>query len=60
MRELQRFHTKECHDQFYAWEKRQALAHWRQMQRQARAQKIFGGPTTLDGSDDEIQIKRRA
>jgi hypothetical protein len=38
VRELQRFCTKLCHDHFYTEEKREALAHWRAMQRH---QKFF-------------------
>jgi len=29
----QRFHTRECHDQFYVEERRQAVAAYRQMKR---------------------------
>jgi hypothetical protein len=30
----QRFHARECHDRYFQWEKRQALAFWRQQRRQ--------------------------
>jgi len=55
VRELQRFCSKDCHDQFYMEERRRALAHWREMQRQ----KIFGYRSTSSLEDEEIQPEKR-
>jgi hypothetical protein len=57
VRELQRFCSKDCHDDFYTEEKRHALALWRAQQ---RAGAFFGAPsTTLDGPDEEVQSEKR-
>jgi hypothetical protein len=53
VREAQRFHSKECHDQFYMEERRRALATWR------RGLYFFQRDATLDGLDDEPQLRRR-
>jgi len=50
----QRLCCRKCHDEWFLWEKRQALAHWREMQRQRH---IFFSD---DDSRSEAQERKKA
>jgi hypothetical protein len=59
VRAAQRFCCTECHDQYYPLERKQALAHWRQLQRQQQSIFLLGDLNAETRISDEMPTTRR-